>query len=256
MSYFSSNAVPKSQEADKSAATFHYFHSNSEDGRVWNQNYRQYVCIDPAHKNFALRIERRYFDGRILPVAFGKYDIYGEIVSDPKKKATKNIKELTSTTFSKLNSRLDTHLKHYDQVHFVLVERQLPKNHKMVKVMQHVIAYFSVVMKNMPLLPWIVEIDPKLKNRIFNFGKCDYNECKKKSIALALELLGMRQDQTSIDIMNFWKSKKDDLADVVVMIEAFCIWMGFERTKKIESDMDDIEESDMTEEENSFYENM
>jgi hypothetical protein len=96
----------------------------------------------------------------------------------------------------------------------------------MVKVMQHIIAYFSIVTKDMELLPSIIEVDPKLKGAVFGFGRCDYKTLKTKSVEKAMELLEERDDETSIEIMNFWKSKKDDLADTVIMIEAFCRWRG------------------------------
>lgn len=230
MSYFNSEVVPKSQAADKTAATFHYFHSFPKEDRVWDQDFIQVVSIDPAIKNFAIRIEKIYNDGRIVPIRFGKYDVAGEIIdTTPKNKkfTLKNVEQLTSRTFSNINNVLDEFQDKYEDCHYILIERQLPKNHKMVKVMQHIISYFSVVTKNMPLLPWIVEIDPKLKGAIFGFGKCDYNVLKKKTTTLVREILTNRDDNVSLGIMDFWKSKQDDLADTVIMILAFFVWIGY-----------------------------
>lgn len=233
MAFYGQNTIIKSQLGDNSSITYHYFHSKPKEDRVWDQPYLQFVAIDPAQKNFAIRIERRYHDGRIIPVVFAKYDIYGEIVSDPKNK-TKDEDRLTSTTYSKLNHFLDLHLEHYKYCHYIIVERQLVKAPQMLKVMQHTIAYFSLTTKDMPLLPSVIEYNPKLRNLVFGFGKVDYNQGKKKSIAKAIELLEMRDDSSSLEIMKWWGAKKDDLADTVLMIEGFCIWRGYEPTRLIE----------------------
>jgi hypothetical protein len=235
MAFHNQNIVPKSQGVDSSACTFHYFHSIPLEDRKWNQGWMQIISIDPAHKNFAMRIERRFPGGKkIIPIAYFKADISGDIVAPTvkgaKKYQNKDISQLTCTTFSKLNTLLNQYTEFYPDCHYVLVERQMPQNHKMVKVMQHIISYFSVKLLDMPLLPHIVEVDPKLKNVIFGFGKVDYSTGKKKGIEIGRKLLIARNDQQSLDILTFWKTKIDDLTDCLIQLEAFCRWMGYDWT--------------------------
>ena len=52
--------VPKTQQPSKSMYTLYYPHTTKIENRKWTQPYVQFISIDPAIKNLAIRVERRY----------------------------------------------------------------------------------------------------------------------------------------------------------------------------------------------------
>src|SRR3989337_3109727 len=67
--------ISKSESPDKTPYTVYYPHSIPCSERRWVQPYYQVISIDPARKNYAFRIERRYHNGWITPVVFDKVSI-------------------------------------------------------------------------------------------------------------------------------------------------------------------------------------
>ena len=88
-------------------------------------------------------------------------------------------------------------------------------------------------LKNMELLPSILEVDPKIKTQKLGAEKgLTKPEVKKWAIRKAYELLGIRSDDVAIGIINeAMKSKKDDLADTIVQIEAVFAYYNLPLTK-------------------------
>src|ERR1700683_5563008 len=70
-----SRQTPKGELPFKTPYNCYYPHSLRSSERRWNQGYYQAVSIDPARKNYAIRIERRYHDSRIIPIVFDKTSI-------------------------------------------------------------------------------------------------------------------------------------------------------------------------------------
>jgi len=194
-----------------------YTHSLAKKNRKWDQDYLQIIAIDPGKVNFAFRIERRYHDGRIIPIAFWK-------------------EAFNSNTFQNISKRLDEYSDDFLDTHIVLIEKQPPRNITINRIMQHAITYFMTKLKDYPLLPEISEINPHVKGN--ELGANSDENLKKWASRKARELLLERQDNWSLDVMDYWldkshpkgQRKDDDLADTVVMIEAYCKKKGYKLT--------------------------
>ena len=99
--------------------------------------------------------------------------------------------------------------------------------------MQHTITYFMTKLKEYPLLPEISEINPHVKGN--ELGANSDENLKKWASRKARELLHLRKDDWSLEVMDYWldkchpkgQRKDDDLADTVVMIEAYCKKRGY-----------------------------
>lgn len=219
--------ISKSESPDKTPYTVYYPHDKPNEQRNWDQGYYQVVSIDPARKNYAMRIERRYHDGKIIPIVFDKVAIESFEVKE---------KITICNTYQMLTAFLDKYLQFYYDCHFFIIERQLPKNYKATRIAQHTISYFSVKLQNAHLLPSIIEICPKLKGKVLGApGGINDKQLKTWAVEKARELLAMRQDKSSVDVMNHFHNKQDDLADTICQIEALFICWGLGVTKNIPS---------------------
>lgn len=219
---FYSRKTKKSEGPDKTPYTVYYPHTIPVNKREWTQPYYQVVSIDPARKNYALRIERRYHNGWITPVVFDKVSI-------------ESIEELEGVTihntYQMLTTFLDKYQTYYDDCHFIIIERQIPENYKAVRISQHSISYFSLKLHDKPLLPSIVEVDPKLKGRVLGAPKgISKQQLKAWAVEKARNLLMIRLDNFSLDVLNHFRTKQDDLSDTVCQIEALFICWGLSPT--------------------------
>lgn len=214
--------INKSESPDKTPYTIYYPHIIPDTERKWIQPYYQVISIDPARKNYALRIERRYHNGWITPLVFNKISI-----ESIEKKEDVNI----YNTYQVLTGFLDKYLEFYDDCHFIIVERQLPQNYRATRIAQHTISYFSIKLQDKPLLPSIIEVDPKLKGKTLGAPKgLNENQLKVWATQKARELLTMRLDKFSLQVLDHFKKKQDDLSDTVCQIEALFICWGFSPT--------------------------
>jgi len=215
--------INKTESPDKTPYTVYYPHSIPDTSRVWSQKYYQVVSIDPARKNYALRIEQRWFDGRITPLVFDKIAIASIITEN----------QITiCNTYENLTAFLQKYSQFYDTCHFIVIERQLPQNYQATRIAQHTITYFSLFCHNKQLLPSIVEIDPKLKGKMLSAPKnISDKQLKTWAIEKARNLLTERNDTYSLSVMDSFKKKQDDLADTVCQIEALFILWGLIFTK-------------------------
>lgn len=215
--------IPKSQEPDKSLHVIYYPHTIPYTERNWNQDYYQVLSIDPGKiKNFSYRIERRYHNGKIVPIVFDKIDFES------------TIQEGTTTvnnSYQILTNFLNKYSKFYDDCHFFVIEKQLPNNYQAVRVSQHVISYFSIMLHNKPLLPAIVELDSRLKGKCLGApsGLGD-KQLKTWSVEKARYLLSLRDDTFSLGVLDCFKNKQDDLCDTVCQIEALMVYWGLPLT--------------------------
>lgn len=218
MSHFGLKIL-KTQRPDKTPYTIYYPHNIASTERKWTQPYYQVVSIDPARKNYAFRIERRYHNGWIIPIVFDKAHV-------------ESIEEEGGTTicntYEVLTNFLDKYKQFYDECHFIIIERQLPQNYKATRIEQHSISYFSLLLKNKPLLPSIVEVDSKLKGKILGAPKgINDQQLKRWATEKARELLNIRLDRFSIGVLDHFRTKQDDLSDTVCQVEAIFIVWGF-----------------------------
>jgi hypothetical protein len=224
MSHFSKNSIKinKTESPDKTPYTVYYPHDVDPNERKWTQNYYQIISIDPGRKNYALRIERRYNDGWIIPLVFNKVSVES-IREDGQNKICDTYKVLTKF--------LDEYQNFYKESHFIIIERQLPQNYQATRISQHTISYFNIRLCNVGLFPSIIEVDPKLKGKMLGAPKgINDKQLKSWAVEKARELLNIRQDQFSLEILDKFKKKQDDLSDTVCQIEAICICWGLMTT--------------------------
>lgn len=214
--------ISKTESPDKTPYTVYYPHTIPSTERKWTQPYYQVVSIDPARKNYALRIERRYHNGWITPVVFDKVSI---------ESIQQEGDTVICNTYQVLTEFLSRYEQFYDECHFIIIERQLPQNYKATRIAQHSISYFSLRLNNKPLLPSIVEVDPKLKGKVLGAPKgINDKQLKTWAVEKARELLTMRKDEFSLQVLDHFRNKQDDLSDTVCQIEAVFICWGFAPT--------------------------
>lgn len=222
--------TPKFEKHKKLPYLIHDPHTISLTNRKWEE-YRRFVSIDPGglrknnSRSFALRIEKRPMDsnGEIISEIF---EVVKFIHPDDEYLKQNSISQI----YSRITVYLNRYKEYYFKSHVIIIEQQPPINTQSVRVMQHVISYFTILLANAKLLPLIIEIDNTLKTGMLN-SPPNLNENGKKiwSIEMANIILRLRGDKTSIKIMNENK-KKDDLADSILQIEALCMIHGWPST--------------------------
>ena len=213
---------------DKNGLTEYSFSNKSLDTRsiTWNQDYRQFVSIDPGEKNIAMRIEKKYFDGRTEPIVYIKENI--------------NIDNKGSgmcSVFENLYKFLDQYYPYYLESHFFIIEKQLKCNKEtIIEIAQSIIMYFIIKLRDSILVPHIIKMDAKIKYHKMHPKGANHELISKKLKAWGVEeakrLFIESGDTDSLKILDT-HSKKDDLADVKLQIEAFCKIKGliFNSTK-------------------------
>jgi len=175
--------------------------------RIWKEDYRQIVSVDPAYLNYALRIERHYKNGRVVPLVFDKVAFV--------KKGDKCLERIMRGLFEFLDKYKDFFLCS----HIFLVEQQPPKSNIPKRISQSTIAYFTILMRDSPLKPSIFEVSGRMKGDVLHAPRG--MDLKIWSIREATTILRKRSDDWSIEVMECFPRKKDDLADTVCQIEAF-----------------------------------
>jgi hypothetical protein len=185
----------------------------------------QCVSIDPAIKNFALRIEKRYRTGFIETVFMTKIDFsqYGD-VSESKGATTAVDPRILAAATSFLNSLLPV----MQESRIVGIERQMAINYKSSRIFQHILTYFLIMVTTFRHPCIIMDISPKLKGRILGAPKNIHKtELKAWGIVKALEISEWRQDKIATQIIKYHKGKSktkaDDIADTIIQMEAWFI---------------------------------
>jgi hypothetical protein len=219
---------PKKSQSDKTPFTVFEIHSRPLEDRtkIWTQGYYQVVSIDPAWKNFAIRISRRYSDGKIdPPLLFAKYDF---TLAD---KARDDTKDCVFLGYGASLVQFQQWLPLLRESHIIMIERQIPENYKATRMMQHALSFFMTHLRDMPLMPMIMEVDPQLKGKMLGAPKgCRGTDLKNWAVEKALEILTVRDDQVSLAILAKNKRKMDDLSDTVVQEEAWFLYNGLPTT--------------------------
>lgn len=225
MSRFTKNIIPKGQQQEKGLTIYHNPHTKLEAERVWEEDHYQIVSIDPSTKNLGIRIEKRYLDGKIETLVHERYG-FVPLAKERRAQGLEPLKnpnkiELFPELYRDITLFLNKYEKLYRESHIVIIERQLDINYKCVRIAQHVISYFSLLLQNARLLPFIVEIDSREK---FEQWKCpkNLNNAGKKQwiIKRMIQLCYYRNDEYSLEKLT--ELKKDDLADTIAQIDA---WM-------------------------------
>ena len=152
-------------------------------------------------------------------------------IKEEERKLVGNVDQL----YLYITNFLDQYLSIIKESHIMIIERQLPTNYRAVRISQHVISYFLIHFKDLPQLPMIFEIDPKLKGRELGASKhLNARGIKIWSVEFAQSLLTKRKDWDGLQLMNKIK-KKDDLADTLCQIEALFSFNGWPLTQEVQT---------------------
>lgn len=220
---FGKKKLAKSQQPDKGPYTLYNPHTRDLEERNWSTDFIRVCSIDPAVGNFAIRVETRPKYEKpdfITCQLFTKISFKIDLSSSTKSTGMDDFYYI----FDALTYFLDKYLDLFKTCHLIVIERQLPENYRAVRLSQHALSYFLIHLRDSPLLPIILELDSKVKGHQLGAGVTG-QALKKWSIVKATELLTQRRDQYSLDILESFKTKKDDLADTVCQIEAlFTLW--------------------------------
>ncbi len=226
--YLQSRKTPKNQLPDKIPYTTYWPHSKpvNECGINWMANeYILCLSIDPGTVNYAIRIEKRWTPnskqpGKIEVVVFQKY----RFDSTPSMKEG-NMVILYRDIIDKLEGYRDL----LCELHLAVVERQMAVNYKATRIAQHTISYLHIILRDAPNKPYIIEISPKMKGDMLGVPKkLTPKELKIWTVQKIRELLIIRRDTDSINVMNYHSEKADDLADTVAQLEALFIYWKME----------------------------
>lgn len=189
----------------------------------FDQDFYQFVSIDPASKNYAIRIERRYHSGHIVTLAFDKVDVRGYTDEST----------MICQTYSNITALLDRYSSMYADCHFIVVEKQMPHNYRALRIAQHTLTYFLVRLGSCPIIPVVIELDPQLKGRQLGAARdLNQNQLKAWAVGKARDLFHLSHDLASLKVMDQYRTKQDDLADTKCMIEALCSLWGLPLTSE------------------------
>ena len=187
-------------------------------------NYRSHdepisriVSIDPARGNFSIRVEERI--PPLLPRA--KRDTTPRkirmLLYQTWRDFSHKSKDQT-LVYMELYQRLDKYRDLLSSCHLLIIEKQLPRNYKAIRLSQHTISWFLLRTESM-----VVEIPSSMKTRVLGAPKkMSYYNTKKWGVAKAKEILTQHEDKESLLILEADK-KPDDLADTVCQLEAWLL---------------------------------
>lgn len=220
--------VPESEKLAPSPFRLFYPHSKYEPSKPLNmREYIQFISIDPAQKNCAISFERRYANGWIVIL-----DMFKFAPTQEENYTEDEVSFTVENTMNNIVNKLKEYEKHFKETHYVIIERQMVENYKSTRVMNYLVSYFVQKLKKFGNNAWIIEIDSKMKGRMLKSpSNINKRGLKAWSVEKAIELLKIRKDKNAIEIIESEK-KKDDLADVICQVEAFCIYMGLGKTRK------------------------
>lgn len=109
----------------------------------------------------------------------------------------------------------------------VIIENQMRVNIKCVRLQQHITTYFMIVHPQIKIVPF----SSKHKTCVFTQEKMTQRQRKMWSVNKALEILKERNEDWVIDKINHDK-KKDDMADVIMQLEAYQVIQDLKSKKK------------------------
>ncbi len=183
------------------------------------------MSIDPGTDHFAIRIEERTENGKIIPMYFQKTEI---------KTMEKRMADPVD-----LFSYLDTLNDFFKLVTIILIEEQLILNlphmrggsskSGMIRLCSWIIGYCLIKIPNAS----VYEISSKVKMRLEKTHKGE--DIKKKSMIRGKEILIQGEDEQSLDFLckleknKFEKHRRiHDLTDTICQIDGF-IWLYNQR---------------------------
>lgn len=182
------------------------------------------VSIDVGIKNLAIRIEIRSRSG-IQPVYFRKIDLteFGENTNK-----TNGTAAVDPNILEQCNKLIFEILPYMADAVLIGIERQMTDNIKAVRMYQHFISTYCLLIKLGMINNQVILFDIYAKLKYTQLGcptELNTDAKKKWSIVKAKDLLTKRGDAWSLQVIaeNQGKSdsKGDDLADTVCQMEAW-----------------------------------
>ena len=177
--------------------------------QVWSSEDVTIASFDPAIKNLAVRIERRFPGQPTKALVFEKWELPDD------------------GTYPALCEHLACIAPFLALCQVAVVERQNPVSkglqvHTNSKVMRVFGFLTGWLCARFPYLD-VYDISPKVKGKVLGAPQgLTYAQTKSWSVAKAKELMEAAGDQASLTrLTQRGGGKKDDLADVVVQTEAF-----------------------------------
>lgn len=224
----------KAEKPNSDAYTLHYLHTKPETDRQWDGSYYRITSIDPARKNYALRIFDLFANGQVRVLVFYKKSLNqveerheAEVLRPTKESTRKTKPKMISGTQTNIQMEvinfLETYREYYFTCHYIIIERQWFAATEVPYLGHLTHGYFATLLRDAPLLPEFVEINPEMKSTMFGVFGLDKNELKRWSIEMALRISRYRNDEISIKLLtkSYLHTKLDDYADTIVQVEAY-----------------------------------
>lgn len=196
-------------------------------------DYIGFVSIDPGTVNLGFDISFFWDTGILQTHTLDKLDFSTE---------EKSTDDMDIKIYNEAIQKLEPFIELMSQTHYILIESQLSINPNAVRIMQHLITYFSVVLKDKGVKPLILEISPELKTSLLGgpIGKAK-GESKAKAktrrkkwcLEKSVNILNSDYSRVSEEVLAIiqkkrskkgeGRNKRDDMGDVVCQIVAFLV---------------------------------
>jgi len=174
------------------------------------------TAMDMGTKNFSFYIEERLFDNETkkqvsVPISHEliRYDLM-------ENKKTKSLIQIHKSLISLLD-KYDIWWKKMDTV---LIEKQLSRNPRAIRLEQTCQVYFLVKYPHIKVIPYSSKFKTDLLNAPEDMTKY---QRKKWASKKAIEILTERGDIDTINKINLLRPKIDDVSDCILMVETYFI---------------------------------
>lgn len=251
---------PKMKRRPKKAPTYRpalagfqvvYAGRTPREQRVWSENYLQIASFDPAELNPAVRIERRFSldpQGQAVRLWSNTPEVPAPVPGrqlwprvngqapgpDPPAASAYRtyIQPLCHLRINLRGDNISATLLNFDrflqQIHFyligchlIIIERQMIVAPDNIRVMQHIQTWCICHLSNGPLLPDIIEVEPRWVKEIMGL-QIGNRKGNKTIMPYRIRALLFFYGETQGRQILSAAGKKDDLADVIAQIEAVC----------------------------------
>lgn len=166
--------------------------------------------LDPGREYFGFRIEEVTKKGKFVKLhTFRVTDVWYNEDGDKD----------DYVVYYNLVQLLNKYKENFLKCDFICVERQLKQNQPCVRIMQHIITYFIVIVDGTDIV--LCDMDPKFKYRYLG-APSDVKGKKLKNVwgpMKAMKICRKNKDKKSIKYINK-HSKINDLTDLILMSRA------------------------------------
>jgi len=202
----------------------HVIHADASK-RDWSgEEWIQIVIADPGEVNLGFRIERRHLRSQRVETLVMKRHVLRESASEIDEAC-----KPADFLYGRLLELFEQYIDHFMNTHIVIIEKQVPNNTGMTRLGPAIVMYFSMLLRNAPLLPLVIELFPTVKTSVLADKVLKKAiGAKRWSIRVAIALLKARGDDEGLRTLRSDPAKMDDMADTVVMPEAFLLLLLFD----------------------------